>query len=180
MGPNKRFQCNQGFRCSGNKNWQTYPKCPRCKRRHQRECQARAYFQCGVVGHLRRNSQQLQQPKQKKDDTPVLARVFTLTQPEANVGPSTVTGQLSIDSTLLTILIDSGATHSYLSSKVIGNLHKPSDVLLSGFGTLLPTRESTISSRWVRSLLVYVEGREFLVDLIKLNIEDFDVILGMD
>uniref|UniRef100_A0A803QAS4 Gag-pol polyprotein n=1 Tax=Cannabis sativa TaxID=3483 RepID=A0A803QAS4_CANSA len=86
--------------------------------------------------------------EQKKDDTPILARVFILTQAVVDVGPSIVTGQLSIAGTLLTVLIDSGAMHSYV---LVGSV--PS---------------------------VFVEGRELSVDLIELNLEDFDVILGMD
>uniref|UniRef100_A0A803QSH8 Retrotransposon gag domain-containing protein n=1 Tax=Cannabis sativa TaxID=3483 RepID=A0A803QSH8_CANSA len=138
----------------------------------------KAKFIWGLEEHF--SWEAIQRPEQKKDDTLVPARVFALTQVEVDVGPSTVTDQLSIEGTLLTVLINSGATHSNVSSKVIENLHKPSDVLPSGFGTLLPTGELVISSRWVRSLPVFVEGRELLVDLIELNLEDFDVILGMD
>ncbi|ERM98296.1 hypothetical protein AMTR_s01250p00009040, partial [Amborella trichopoda] len=145
-GPNKRFQGNQGFRRSGNENWRTFPECPRCKRHHLGECQARACFHCGMVGHMKRNCPQLLRLEQKKDDTPAPARVFALTQAEADAGPSTVTGQLSVAGTLLTVLIDSGATHSYISSRIIEKLNKPSDVLSRGFGTLLPTGELVISS----------------------------------
>ncbi|XP_030502613.2 uncharacterized protein LOC115717778 [Cannabis sativa] len=123
---------------------------------------ARAYFQCGLVGHMKRNFPQLLLPEQKKDDKPTPARVFALTQAEADAGPSTMTGQLSFDDTLLTVLIDSGATHSYISSRITEKLNRPSDVLSRGFKTLLPTGELVISNRWVRSLLVFVEGRELL------------------
>ncbi|XP_060974137.1 uncharacterized protein LOC133039293 [Cannabis sativa] len=51
---------------------------------------------------------------------------------------------------------------------------------VTGFGTLLLTGELVISSRWVRSLPVFVRGRELSVDMIELKLEDFDVILGMD
>ncbi|KAM6556383.1 hypothetical protein CsatB_003402 [Cannabis sativa] len=99
---------------------------------------------------------------------------------KADASPSTVTGQLSVAGTLLTVLIDYGATHSYISSRVIEKLNRPSDVLPRGFEILLPTGELVVFSRWVRSLLVFVEGRESSVKLIALNLEVFDVILGMD
>ncbi|KAM6554153.1 hypothetical protein CsatB_014915 [Cannabis sativa] len=134
----------------------------------------------GLVGHMKGHCPQLLRLEQKKDGTPAPARVFALTQAEADAGPSTVTGQLSVAGTLLIVLIDSGATHSYISSRIIEKLNRPSDVLSRGFRTLLLTGELVISSRWVRSLPVFVRGRELSVDMIELKLEDFDVILGMD
>ncbi|KAM6547317.1 hypothetical protein CsatB_018993 [Cannabis sativa] len=46
-----------------------------------------------MVGHMKRNCPQLLRLEQKKDDTPAPARVFALTQAEADAGPSTVTGK---------------------------------------------------------------------------------------
>ncbi|XP_062086296.1 uncharacterized protein LOC133792407 [Humulus lupulus] len=42
----------------GNKNGgngKTHPECPKCKKRHQRECHAKACYQCGKEGHIKRN-----------------------------------------------------------------------------------------------------------------------------
>ena len=77
-------------------------------------------------------------------------------------------------------MIDSGATHSFISSGVIDRLCRPSEYRTAGFGTLLPTRELVVSRRWIRALPVMVDSRELSVDLIELDMEDFDMILGMD
>ena len=45
---------------------------------------------------------------------------------------------------------------------------------------MLPTGELVESRRWVRSLPLVIDGRELHVDLIELDLEDFDIILGMD
>ncbi|KAM6582372.1 hypothetical protein CsatB_009374 [Cannabis sativa] len=148
--------------------WQRY------KRHHLGECRSRVCYQC------KNNCPQLQNPEAKKESPMVPARVFALTQADAEVGLSTVTGEISIGGIMFTILIDSGATHSYISSRIIEKLSRPCDIMSSGFCTLLPTREVVISRRWIRSLPVLVEGIELSVDLIELDLEDFDAILGMD
>ena len=89
-----------------------------------------------------------------------------------------MTGQLSSAGFPFTVLIDSGATHSFVSSRVIDRLCRPSEYRTAGFGTLLPTRELVVSRRWIRALPVMVDSRELLVDLIELDMEDFDMILG--
>ena len=101
-------------------------------------------------------------------------------QAEAKASPSVVTGQLSSAGTPFTVLIDSGATHSCVSDKVIDRLCRPSEYSTSGFGTILPTGELVISRRWIRALPMIVDGMELSVNLIELNMEDFDIILGMD
>uniref|UniRef100_A0A803QEF3 CCHC-type domain-containing protein n=1 Tax=Cannabis sativa TaxID=3483 RepID=A0A803QEF3_CANSA len=143
------------FYQGGKENWRTYSKCPWCRRQHMVHCQARACFQCGVVDHLKRNCTQLQKLDTKKEDTIVPARLFALTQAEADAGPSTVTGQTSIDGNMFTVLIDFGAMNSYVSSRVINSLSRPHDVLSNGFGTLLLTGELVISNVKVKSLNLF-------------------------
>mgnify|MGYP003448044020 CR=1 FL=1 len=106
--------------------------------------------------------------------------MFTLTQAEAEASPLVVTGQIFSVGTPYNVLIDSGATHSFVASSIINRLCRPCDFYAVGFGTLLPTGELVVSRRWVRSLPVTVEGRELSVDLIELVMTDFDMILGMD
>ncbi|KAM6553046.1 hypothetical protein CsatB_013808 [Cannabis sativa] len=93
VGPNRKFQGNQGFRRGRNEVWQPYPECPKCKRHHLGECRSRVCYQCGVAGHFKNNCPQLQKPEAKKESPVVPARVFALTQADAEAGPSTVTGK---------------------------------------------------------------------------------------
>ena len=102
---------------------------------------------CGVVGHLRKDCPTVKKGETGKVDSSTPARVFTLTQAEAEASPSVVTGQLSSDGTPFTVLIDSGATHSFVSDKVIDRLCRPSEYSTSGFGTILPTGELVVSRR---------------------------------
>ena len=91
-----------------------------------------------------------------------------------------MTGQLSSAGSPFTVLIDSSDTHSFVSSKVIDRLCRPSEYRTAGFGTLLPTGELVVCRRWIRTLPVMINSGELSVDFIELDMEDFYMILGMD
>ncbi|XP_060968470.1 uncharacterized protein LOC133036019, partial [Cannabis sativa] len=57
---------------------------------------------------------------------------------------------------------------------------RPSDILETGFGTLLPNGELIISRKWIRSVIIRIEDRELNADLVELPLAKFDIILGMD
>ncbi|MCO6516861.1 MAG: reverse transcriptase family protein, partial [Snodgrassella sp.] len=98
----------------------------------------------------------------------------------AEASPSVVIGQVSSAGFPYTVLFDSGATHSFVATRVIDKLCMPSLVLDRGFRTLIPTGDWLVSQRWVRALPVEIEGRVLTVDLIELAMEEYDMILGMD
>ncbi|XP_060959321.1 uncharacterized protein LOC133030553 [Cannabis sativa] len=103
-----------------------------------------------------------------------------MTQADADASPSVVTGQLSINGCSYNVLFDSGATHSYVSSRVIESFHKPCDIYVSGFRTMLPSGDLIVSTRWIRSLSFWIDGCELTANLIELQLFDFDIIMGMD
>ncbi|XP_060959262.1 uncharacterized protein LOC133030512 [Cannabis sativa] len=173
----KRFQENQG---KGGRQTYSYPECPRCKKHHPRTSNRRAYIQGGSVGHLRKDCPQLKKEEPKLEAKPAPARVFAITQADAAASPTVVTSQLLINGFAFTVLFDSGATRSYISSRVLNQLGRPSDIFEMGFGTLLPNGELIISRKWVRSVLIRVEDRKLSADLVELPLAKFDIILGMD
>ncbi|XP_062107753.1 uncharacterized protein LOC133818733 [Humulus lupulus] len=126
-GPDRRGQSVQGGCQGGGDTWRIYPECTRCRRRHSGECRAKAYYVCGVVGHLNKDCPTVKKGEIGKVDSLTLARVFTLTQAEAEASPSVVTSQLSSAGSPFTVLIESGVTHSFVSIKVIDRLCRPSE-----------------------------------------------------
>ncbi|XP_060972197.1 uncharacterized protein LOC133038156 [Cannabis sativa] len=178
-GQSKRFRGNQN---KGGRQTYSYPECPRCKKHHPRTCNRRACFQCGLVGHLKKDCPQLkkEEPKPEVKPVPAPARVFAITQADAAASPLVVTGQLLINDFFCIVLFDSGATRSYVSSRVLYQLDRPSDIFETGFGTLLPNGELIVSRKWVRSVLIRIEDRELSADLVELPLAEFDIILGME
>ncbi|KAL5578529.1 hypothetical protein UlMin_020228 [Ulmus minor] len=109
------------------------------------------------------------------------ARIFTLTQDEVNAGSSNVvTGQLSIAGSYAYTLIDSGASHSFASSTFVDKLSVPYEKMSNALNIMLPSGDVLLSTYWLKETPIKISDQELYVDLIILEIKDFDVILGMD
>ena len=77
-------------------------------------------------------------------------------------------------------LIDPGASHSFISYKIMNNLHMLSSNLGVGVTVSTPLGENIHIDDIYRGVKLYIRGLELRVDLIPLELYDFDVILGMD
>ncbi|KAM6560846.1 hypothetical protein CsatA_030085 [Cannabis sativa] len=94
----KRYKSDNDQRFNGSSG-RNIPECPKCTKRHLGECRAKACYKCGKEGHIKRNCPLLGQTgnraEPKKDDKYVPARVFAITQAEAEASPSVVSGSCS-------------------------------------------------------------------------------------
>ena len=78
------------------------------------------------------------------------------------------------------MLIDSGSTHSFISTKFAEKINRglePLDYVLS---VSTPSGRSMIVASVYRACVVVIKNVELLVDLMPLDIAYFDIILGMD
>ena len=91
-----------------------------------------------------------------------------------------VAGQISIAHTSVYALIDSGASHSFVSALFVKKLTmKP--VLLNEVCVIsLPSGENLTSRFSFKKVPIKVAGRELPVDLIVFKMVDYDMILGID
>ncbi|KAL5555350.1 hypothetical protein UlMin_037586 [Ulmus minor] len=100
---------------------------------------------------------------------------------EAEAGPSSVVaGQLSIAGISAYALIDSGATHSFVSPAFTERSDRMIDKIEGVFTTMLPSGAVMLSNKWLRDMPIIVDDRELNVNLVVLEMHDYDVILGMD
>ncbi|XP_062117928.1 uncharacterized protein LOC133831576 [Humulus lupulus] len=161
-----------------------FSECDKCKKHNQGEFRANACYSCGKEGHIKWNCPQKSQEgvkeHHKKDDNLVPARVFALTKPQVEASTFVVLGHIFIAGIDCHVLIDSGATNSFVAKRIMDGFNRSHEMHANGFGTMLPTGEVVISGKWFRALPLKVDYRELYVDLIELDITDFDVVLGMD
>ena len=108
------------------------------------------------------------------------ARVFAVTQQEADTAHDVVTGMILVFDRDAYILIDPGATHFFISMGFISNVNLESQPIDCSIVVSLPTGDSRLAESVYMDSRVIIGGQEFLADLILLDIHDFDVILGMD
>ena len=107
------------------------------------------------------------------------ARVNHINTQEAQDAQGVVLGEFLVSSTLATVLFDSGASHSFISSSFMDK-HKISTVLLK---TPLLTRTPGGDIKCQLGCLrvrINLSGVEFLADLVVLKSKGINVILGMD
>ena len=108
------------------------------------------------------------------------ARVYAVTQHEADASPDVVTGIISILEHDASTLVDPGATHSFASKPFLDRFQIETQPLEGRMRVSLPAGDPLLADRVVRDSRVLIEGQEFPADLVTLDMRDFDVVLGMD
>jgi hypothetical protein len=91
-----------------------------------------------------------------------------------------IQGNLRISKMMARILIDPSFAHSFVSPSFACHLGKELELLDFLMMVDIPDGDSLVTDLVYRSCDVQVADRELLVYLILLDIQDFDVILGMD
>ncbi|XP_061359930.1 uncharacterized protein LOC133303975 [Gastrolobium bilobum] len=174
------FASNEGKKNAGQMNFQIQV-CPKCKKNHARECLAGrgVCFKCGKPGHILRNCPQNQGHNSSNQPT-TRGRVFTLSGQEAAQVSNLVQGTGLIQDSLITVLFDSRASHSFMSLSSAQKLKLPISLLPSYPEIFLPTGEKITISQVCKNYHFQLEGELFEVDLVCLPMIDIDVILGMN
>ncbi|XP_043710311.1 uncharacterized protein LOC122659244 [Telopea speciosissima] len=78
------------------------------------------------------------------------------------------------------VLFDSGSTHSFILYSFSTKLKILLKTLQTDLSILTPSGEIMVSDMIFESCMVQLEGRDLRVDLYLLDMQDFDIILGMD
>ena len=108
------------------------------------------------------------------------ARVYAVTQQDADAAPDVVTGIISILDHDAYTLVDPGATHSFASKPFLDLFQIETQPLEGCMRVSLPAGDLLLADRVVRDSRVLIGGQEFLADLVALDMKDFDLVLDMD
>ncbi|XP_057502680.1 uncharacterized protein LOC130786384 [Actinidia eriantha] len=179
----------------------TYPQCLKCRKFHKGTVcyvETGACFKCGQQGHMIRDcpkfnqsrtmvvstsapSQSVQRPTSTAGRGQLQqGRVFALVPGDVQASTSVVSGILIVDSYPAHILIDSGSTHSFVAPHFATKLSTPLQPLNFTLHVFTPSGDSMIGSHIFRDCEIQVHDVLLHVNLIPLDIQHFDVILGMD
>ena len=91
-----------------------------------------------------------------------------------------MTGTLQIHTLFARTLIDPGSTHSFVSVYFAGLLGMPIDNMDFNLFVATPLGDSVVLNKIIRDCCVMIGYKEMPVDLVLLNLQDFDVISRMD
>jgi hypothetical protein len=121
------------------------------------------------------SNQQMRHPQQSYGR----ARVNHINAQEAQEAQGVVLGEFLVSSILTTILFDSGASHSFISSSFVEKHSIPIVLLKAPLLTQTPGGDIKCQLGCPRVRII-LSGVEFLADLVVLKSKGIDVILGMD
>jgi hypothetical protein len=103
-----------------------------------------------------------------------------MTYEDVEAVPDVVADTLQLDTMQVYALIDFRASHSFVAYRIVNNLHVLFNKLDVGVMVSTPLRENIHIDDIYRGVKLYVEGLELRVDLMPLELYDFDLIQGMD
>ena len=98
---------------------------------------------------------------------------------EVEAQPDTVIGKFLVKSFTAIILFDTGASHSYISRGFVDKIKLPTQTLRTHLLVSSP-RAEYMASRWCDQIPLTIGSHVFPSDLIILEPQGLDVILGMD
>nr|XP_023921956.1 uncharacterized protein LOC112033418 [Quercus suber] len=142
-------------------------------------------MKCGQMGHRIKDcpamkSELVTKPTDVKQRPKVQGRVFAITEQDAKASKSVVTGTIPIFSHNARVLIDPGSTHSFVSCAYMKYADCVPELLDFELSVSTPLGETMVAEFICKACVIKIGGNELLADLILLEIQEFDVILGMD
>ncbi|XP_075478818.1 uncharacterized protein LOC142519671 [Primulina tabacum] len=152
------------------------PLCPKFSKPHKGECfvGTNKCYRCGGAGHVTINC------TQSSGRGRVQGRIFSLTKEDVNPDTSTISGNILISSKVALTLIDTGATHSFMSEIFMRSLGIAHIFELIQYNIVLPSGDVICPTSVIKACPVQVNEETFFADLIAIPMIEFDVILGMD
>ncbi|GJZ50099.1 putative reverse transcriptase domain-containing protein [Tanacetum coccineum] len=154
----------------------------------------RACYECGSLDHLRydcpkwkqatgqaRNPLALEGNKNTRNNgSQARGKAFNGNAVEALQDPKVVTGTFSLNNQFATVLFDSGADFSFISTKFAPLLNVEPCIVNPGYAIEIADGKSVEVDRVIRDCKLELGNSLFTIDLIPLGHGSFDVIVGMD
>ncbi|KAL0534116.1 hypothetical protein IC582_028397 [Cucumis melo] len=159
------------------------PPCKRCRRVHESRCLlgSGVCFRCRQPGHTADACPQ--KPFETTPHQPSAShqgRFFAITRQEAERAGTMMTGTLPIMGHYAFVLFDSGSSHSFISSVFVQHVGLEVEPLGSVLSVSTPSGEVLLSKEKIKACRVEIANHVLDVTLLVLDMQDFDVILGMD
>ncbi|KAA0037903.1 hypothetical protein E5676_scaffold487G00680 [Cucumis melo var. makuwa] len=107
-------------------------------------------------------------------------KVYAMTQQEAEDAPDVITSTILICNVPTDVLFNLGAMHYFVSSILLTKLKRMLEPLSEELASYTPVGDVLLVNEVLCNCEVLVEGISMLVDLIPLELQRLDVILGID
>ncbi|XP_073133870.1 uncharacterized protein [Henckelia pumila] len=111
---------------------------------------------------------------------PALGRVYVMQAKEADPDTTLITGRILVAGVATRALLESGATHSFISETFTRKRGIECEELFGEFTVTIPSGEELSTRNIVNNLELLFQGKSVSADLIVFPMPDFNMILGMD
>ncbi|KAK8925810.1 hypothetical protein KSP39_PZI018570 [Platanthera zijinensis] len=149
----------------------------------------KACFQCGQKGHLKSRCPQAQPvlpvvPLQALPPPPRAdkgkGKLNVISSEEALTSTQVISGRFKVKNRWTRVLFDSGVTHSFVARDFVERFHLSLDRVGGAFSVKFPSGDSMVSDLGIQGCPILLGDFLAKADLKVIDLEDFDVILGMD
>ncbi|XP_076909780.1 uncharacterized protein LOC143567197 [Bidens hawaiensis] len=140
------------------------------------EKSTQACYECGEAGHFKKDCPKLK----NQNHNPARGRAFVMRAGDARQDPNVVTGTFLINNCYASILFDTGADLSFVSTKFRHLLGKESSALTDKYNIELANGKLIETGEIIQGCVLTLEDHSFDIDLLPVELESFDIVIGMD
>ncbi|GKE56124.1 putative reverse transcriptase domain-containing protein, partial [Tanacetum coccineum] len=195
---NKRHNTGRAYTAgSGDKKQYggSKPLCPKCNYNHNSPCAPKCY-KCNKFGHLRQNCRSSASGHFKKDcpklknnnnnrgnqggNANAPAKVYTVGHAGTNPDSNVVTGAFLLNNRYASILFDTGADRSFVSTVFSSQIDITPSTLDHYYDVELADGRIVGLNTIIRGCTLNLLNHPFNINLMPVELGSFDVIIGMD
>ncbi|GJZ53083.1 putative reverse transcriptase domain-containing protein [Tanacetum coccineum] len=172
---NKKSKTRSGFMATvppRNDNVSTYPKCAKCYTFHPENAPSTGQARNPLALEGNKNT--------RNNRNQARGKAFNGNAVEALQDPKVVTGAFSLKNQFATVLFDSGADFSFISTKFAPLLNVEPCIVNPVYAIEIADGKSVEVDRIICDCKLELGNSLFTIDLIPLGHRSFDVIVGMD
>ncbi|KAD4889198.1 hypothetical protein E3N88_21271 [Mikania micrantha] len=133
-------------------------------------------FTCGKPGHIRRDCPQ----NKNAGGNPARGRAFVIGSGEAKDDPNVVTGTFLLNNVYASILFDTGADRSFISSEFSKLLDMTPTPLDYKYTVELADGKLIETQHIIKGCVLTLADHQLVIDLMPVTLGSFDVVIGMD
>ncbi|GJT32255.1 putative reverse transcriptase domain-containing protein, partial [Tanacetum coccineum] len=172
---------------------QCAPKCGKCKKyshtttdcrvntnNNNNNQKAGACYECGNTGHMKRNCPKLKNRRNGNGNGLAQGRAYALGGRDASPDSNVITGMFLLNNHYATILFDTGADRSFVSTTFSASINITPTTLENHYDVELADGKIIGVNTIIRGCTLNFMNHPFNIDLMPVSLGSFDVIIGMD